>query len=111
MFGKEDKYPKKVRVAIGEILETAILSIRFNLREGNLEYCQIELDHIHNLPMILKKYELGELKYYWDITREDYIEKLKKLEKSDLTVYKIQWEVLKRYCLWDFAQLKGVNNG
>ena len=54
MFGKEDKYPKKVRVAIGEILETAIFSIRFNLREGKLEYCQIELDHIHNLPKILK---------------------------------------------------------
>lgn len=52
MFGIEDKYPKKVRVAIGEILETAILSIRFNLRQGNLEYCLIELDHIHNLPKI-----------------------------------------------------------
>ncbi len=33
MFGKEDKFPKKVRVASGEILETAILSIRFNLRQ------------------------------------------------------------------------------
>lgn len=54
MFGKEDKYPPKVRIAIGEILETAILSIRFNLRQGNLEYCLIELDHIHNLPKILK---------------------------------------------------------
>lgn len=98
MFDKEDKYPKKVRVAIGEILETAILSTRFNLRQGNLEYCLIKLDHIHNLPKILEKYDVGELKYYWDITREDYIEKLKKIEKSDLNVYKIQWEVLKKYC-------------
>jgi len=106
MFSKENKYPEKVRVTIFEILETAILSIRFNLRQGNLEYCLIELDHIHNLPKILKKYDLGKLKYYWDITRENYIAKLKKLEKSDPTVYKKQWEVLKKYYQRDFARLK-----
>ena len=90
MFGKEDKYPKKVRIAIGKILETAILSIRFNLGRENLKYCEIELNHIHNLPKILKKFDSRELKYYLDITREAYIEKIKILEKSDLAVFKRQ---------------------
>jgi len=98
MFSKENKYPEKVRMAISEILETAILSIRFNLGREDLKYCEIELNHIHNLPKILKKFDLRELKYYLDITRAGYIEKIKILEKSDLTAFKRQWEVLDKYC-------------
>jgi hypothetical protein len=97
MFTKKDKYPKRVRMAIADIMETAILSIRFNLRQENLKYCEIELNHIHNLPKILKDFKQDELNYYWSITREDYIAKLKNLGKPDLNVYEQQWDTLKKY--------------
>ncbi len=46
----------------------------------------------------VKKNAELRIKYYLDITREDYITKIKKLEKSDPTVYKKQWKVLNKYC-------------
>ena len=97
MFWNKNKYPEEVRIALAQILSTAILSLRFNARQGNLKYCDIESDHIHNLPSLIERYDRDKLRYYLQSTREEYVGKLKQLNAGNPSVYEEQWRVLEKY--------------
>jgi hypothetical protein len=50
-----------------EILYLATLRIRCEGKMGNGGRCEIEADHVHNLPQLLKEYSAGALLYYYQI--------------------------------------------
>jgi len=96
MLGK-NKCPDEVRVALLQILETAILSIRFNANSGKSNYCFIEADHIHNIPGILVDFNIEKLEWYFNATKESYIESMQGLEGSEPLAYKNQWDVISKH--------------
>jgi len=90
-------YPVDVREALAEILEIACLSMRAAARQGDARYCVVEANHIHNLPGLLKKFEVRRLKYYLDVERAAYIEALKEIPGATAEPYRVLWDQLERY--------------
>ncbi len=90
-------YPADVREALAQILEIACLSIRVAARKGDVKYCAIEADHIHNLPDLLRKFDAAKLKYYLSVTRPSYIEALGQLPDTTVEPYQALWRQLERH--------------
>jgi len=61
--------PEDVRGALLEILTHGLLRIRVSGWNGQADRCAVEADHLHNIPGILRDFNIGELTYYWDATR------------------------------------------
>jgi hypothetical protein len=87
---------EEVAAAILEILQTAILSIRFASWRGDSRYAAIEADHIHNLPDLMRRYHPDRLAYYLNVERPSYIAQLRELPGSNVDVYTPQWAALEQ---------------
>jgi len=65
--------PEEVRETILEIIEVACLNIRVAGWGNHADYCAMEADHIHNLPSLLQKFRIEELRWYLDLQRNNYL--------------------------------------
>lgn len=81
--------PDEVADAVLEILRIAVLRIRAAGWAGNPDQCAVEADHIHNLPSLLTHFDLEALKYYWDVERPCYVERV-----ETPAAFQQQWERL-----------------
>ena len=95
--------PDEVATAALEIIQKAILSIRFAAYQKDPNYCAIEADHIHNLPGIILSYRKVNLEYYLNIERESYVERLKKIPDTSPEVFEVQWKKLEEFLRADEA--------
>jgi hypothetical protein len=90
-------YPEEVREALAQILETACLYIRVAASRGDTGYCEVEADHVHNLPRLLRSFDRDRLEYYFSVERPAYIEALKRLPGTIPEPHKAAWVRLERY--------------
>src|SRR5437762_3525976 len=85
--------------AYAAILHSGVLAIREGARIGKTKLCEIEADHLHNLPSLLD--EPNELRhhYYFSQERRHYLKRLEELEDHEYTAdrqraYDKPWKVL-----------------
>lgn len=90
--GFKSQCPREVAEPILQIIRTAILSIRMAGYFGDVAYCTLEADHIHNLPGLITNYSHDNLSYYYDAERPDYLEGLQKLRGTNALTYESQWQ-------------------
>jgi hypothetical protein len=74
-----------------ELLEHGLVAIRNHAHAGKIHLCEVEADHLHNLPSLL--YETNEFHhhYYLDQERSLYRERLERQG---------EWEYLERMMIW-----------
>ena len=90
-------YPADVREGLAQILEIACLTIRAAARNGDAKYCDVEANHVHNLPDLLRTFDRKKLKYYLDVTRAEYLESLRQFPGATADPYKPIWSRLESY--------------
>ena len=64
---------RKTTDVLLEIIEYGVLNARFYAQEGNCEQTLNEINHIHNLPALIRDGTESDLRYYLDVERESYI--------------------------------------
>lgn len=64
------------------IIKWGTQCIRDAAEEGAVKYCEIEADHIHNLPDYIRQGDSGHFGYYYVKQRPYYLEQLKQLDQS-----------------------------
>ncbi|HEX3627410.1 MAG TPA: hypothetical protein VH280_18545 [Verrucomicrobiae bacterium] len=87
----------EVRAAIAEILKIALLTIREKSAGGDSKTCEIESDHVHNLPDLLVNFTDELLRFYYTVERREYL-----AEIGDVAAerYKESWVVIERRLGW-----------
>ncbi len=95
--------PDEISQVLLRILSTAILRIRHLGVQGCAEECEIEADHVHNLPALIQDYSPERLEYYWSIERVHYL-KLK--EGMSLGEFVPLWDELSV-----LMTERGISNG
>ena len=63
----------EICAALCDILEAGLLAIRKACSFGNVQHCQLEADHLHNLPGLIKNFKQESLLFYWNVERKEYI--------------------------------------
>jgi len=66
---------KQERDALFTIIEYGVLNARHYAFEGNDEQVVNELDHIHNLPSLLRDPDDEHMRYYLTVERNSYQQK------------------------------------
>ena len=87
------------REAYTEILRWGVLAVRRSAFGGNLALCEIEADHIHNLPSLLEETDEARHAYYKGQERSCYLERLDRLRAAEylcrqLRNYRQPWTAL-----------------
>jgi hypothetical protein len=67
--------PEEVAEILCDILATGLVRIRAAALSGDAERCQIESDHLHNLPRLLSDYTDEALAYYWEAERPSFVDR------------------------------------
>jgi hypothetical protein len=95
-----------------EILEWGLLAIREAARAGKTKVCEIEADHIHNLPSLF--HEANEARHHCYIVpeRQGYIARLAEhgdaeYAEEQLGLYKDPWKVLMTLALNELDPTRG----
>jgi hypothetical protein len=83
----------EVRAAIAAILKTALLTIRLKSAAGDCKECEVESDHVHNLPDLLVNLSDDLLRFYYDVERKQYLSE-KKGQPDD--ALDRSWTIIKR---------------
>ena len=85
--------PPEIAVIVCEILRTGLLRIRIS---QDVESCQVEADHLHNLPSLLVDFRPELLNYYWRVERPSYISRCGTATATD---FEPMWKSLGSYVL------------
>jgi len=81
-------------LALKKIISYGLLNIRRYGANGDARQCEVEADHIHNLPSVLFDFDDGSFFYYWEVEKPIY-EKYTK--KNDRGMFEESWEELERH--------------
>lgn len=87
------------QLAYMQVLEYGLVAIRNHACAGKIDLCEIEADHLHNLPSLVDEPNELRHKYYIVGERSFYLERLKKLGaveylESMMSWYAAPWKVL-----------------
>jgi hypothetical protein len=63
----------ETKVAIAHILSESLLRIRLQGSLGSHKICEIEADHVHNLPNLLLNFSDELLAFYYNVERKQYL--------------------------------------
>lgn len=66
--------PDQIADVVLQMLEDGIVAARFAAWHNDSKLAAIEASHIHNLPGLLRRYEVEKLDWYWNAERPAYIE-------------------------------------
>lgn len=81
----------EVKTAIAHILSESLLRIRLQGALGDHKSCEIEADHVHNLPNLLMNFSDKLLGFYYNVERKQYLAQSGgKYPQS----YDVDWETL-----------------
>jgi hypothetical protein len=64
---------QEAKLAIACILTESLLRIRREAAFGHHEACEIEADHVHNLPHLLADFSEDLLAFYYNTERKVYL--------------------------------------
>jgi hypothetical protein len=62
-----------------QILHFGLLALRNGSSNGNLRYCQIEAEHLHNVPSLIGEPNDRRHDYYLDVEKPSYLEQVEGL--------------------------------
>lgn len=80
-----------------QILEFGLVSIRSASYGGDVEYCTIESDHLHNLPSLIGETNEGRHSYYFDVERTSYLKAVAQTSHAqNSNRYKKLWAQLEK---------------
>ncbi len=88
--------PPEIADIILEILQAGLLRARAASWASDLRRCELETDHLHNLPELLKNYSPERLRYYWEAERASFIEQGSRAGLYDRG-FESLWERLRPY--------------
>jgi hypothetical protein len=83
--------PTEIAEILAKILQTGLLRIR---SLNDVDQCQREADHLHNLPTLLTNYKPELLNYYWTLERECLIQRS---SAAEIQHYESLWKSLARH--------------
>lgn len=83
----------EVHAAVASILKQALLRIRSNASVGINKSCEIEADHVHNLPDLLINYSDELLAFYYDVERTSYLRECNGIYPKQ---YDVDWNIMAR---------------
>ena len=63
----------EVNSAIARILSTSLVRIRSQGALGDYKSCEVEADHVHNLPNLLVHFSDELLAFYFNVERKQYV--------------------------------------
>ena len=81
----------EVKTAIANILKASLLRIRLEGAMGNHKICEIEADHVHNLPDLLLNFSDHLLAFYYNVERKAY---LNQIGGKHPPIYDPDWAVI-----------------
>lgn len=85
----------RLRYIYLKILEYGLLNIRELSRAQDVRLCEIEADHLHNIPSLVQSDNIERHRYYYDIERTSYLESIKSAGRGS------ECFAFRRYCeLW-----------
>ena len=67
-----------------QILHFGLIAIRDAAHSGKSKYCEIEADHLHNIPSLIDEQNENRHDYYFGAERNLYAERLAQLAESEL---------------------------
>jgi hypothetical protein len=73
------------------MLRHGLLLIRASGLRGEPGLCELEADHLHNLPTLLSSETAAELLHYWDVERPAYIDRSPESHRASWELY---WSAL-----------------
>jgi hypothetical protein len=68
--------PTQIAHVILEILHRGLIRTRSFGFSGEAKKCASEADHLHNLPHVLADYRWERLRYYWEVERPCFMERV-----------------------------------
>lgn len=93
--------PDEVADVVLTILKDAILSMRIAGYAGNAEYCAIQANHIHNLPVLLRHYRRERLESYLKYGRGHYIRDMREIPGANPEAFDPLWQRLEEFLAID----------
>jgi hypothetical protein len=90
--------PDEIAPALLNIIEHALLKMRaIGFSNGDVAKCAVESDHVHNLLKLVRDFTPEELKYYLEVSREEYRRSLRSEGEGEGVSLKGYWDDLDRY--------------
>jgi len=95
--------PKTRDEAYLKLLDFGLVWVRNLAWSGRIDLCQIEADHLHNIPSLIGETSEDRHTYYLDVERGLYLERLHALEVTEFVaeyleqvdiLYSGPWQVL-----------------
>jgi hypothetical protein len=65
--------------AYATLLHHGLIAIRSFAWDGRVKLCEIEADHLHNIPSLLEESNEARHRYYLEAERTSYLDRLKGL--------------------------------
>ena len=69
------------------ILHYGLINIRDAAYQNNTHLCEIEADHLHNLPKLVFEEDLFQHKYYFEKEKELYLERINNFHPVNGSVF------------------------
>ena len=91
--------PKSRDEAYLVLLSRGLVMLRESAFSGQIDLCQIEADHLHNVPTLVGAPDESRHEYYIECERGLYLERLRTLEATEyledaVMFYSESWEAL-----------------
>jgi hypothetical protein len=84
--------PADIADVLLEILYFGLLRARAASWEGDARRGEIETDHLHNLPSIIRDFKPANLEYYWNVERGLFLERSR---PGETAVFEPLWDRLR----------------
>jgi hypothetical protein len=82
----------EIRRILLDILRIGLLRIRAYGNSGLAEACNVEADHLHNLPVLIQTLRWEELLYYYNVERPAFLN----VAPSNVDEFQLLWDQLGR---------------
>jgi hypothetical protein len=88
--------PDEIADPLLEILYRSSLAVRSAGGRGNARVCELEAEHVHNLPELIRSFDPKYLRIYLDLTRPSFVEAMRETPGGDVRQYQELWMKLER---------------
>lgn len=80
----------QIRRVLLDIVQTGLLRIRALGGAGQAYECEVEADHLHNLPRVIVSLSTEEIVFYYEVERVEFLKK----SAIDTAAFLPQWKRL-----------------
>ena len=88
--------PDEIADLVLEILYRSSLAVRSAGGRGNARVCELEAEHVHNLPELIRSFAPEYLRIYLEVTRPSFVEAMRETPGGDVRQYQELWNAMER---------------